>query len=51
MLQSIGQGYGELTTQVFPPSSAAYDKSLDSRYAYNPAKAKELLAQAGYASG
>ncbi|MCZ9882219.1 ABC transporter substrate-binding protein [Arthrobacter sp. B2a2-09] len=51
MLQSIGQGYGELTTQVFPPSSAAYDKSLDSRYAFNPAKAKELLAQAGYASG
>ncbi len=51
MLQSIGQGYGELTTQVFPPSSAAYDKSLDSRYAYNPTKAKELLAQAGYASG
>lgn len=51
MLQSIGQGYGELTTQVFPPSSAAYDKSLDSRYGYNPAKAKELLAQAGYASG
>lgn len=51
MLLSIGQGYGELTTQVFPPSSAAYDKSLDSRYAYNPAKAKELLAQAGYASG
>lgn len=51
MLQSIGQGYGELTAQVFPPSSAAYDKSLDSRYAFNPAKAKELLAQAGYASG
>jgi peptide/nickel transport system substrate-binding protein len=51
MLESIGQGYGELTTQVFPPSSDAYDKSLDSRYTYDPAKAKALLAEAGYASG
>lgn len=51
LLQSIGQGYGELTSQVFPPSSDAFDKSLDSRYAYDPAKAKELLAQAGFGSG
>jgi len=51
MLASIGQGYGELTAQVFPPSSDAYDKALDSRYPYDPAKAKALLAEAGYASG
>ncbi|WP_231391755.1 ABC transporter substrate-binding protein [Arthrobacter sp. 35W] len=51
LLQSLGQGYGELTAQVFPPSSDAFDKSLDSRYAYDPAKAKSLLAEAGYASG
>ena len=40
-----------MTTQVFPPSSDAYDESLDSRYSYDPAKAKALLAEAGYASG
>ncbi|MCP8999312.1 ABC transporter substrate-binding protein [Pseudarthrobacter sp. RMG13] len=51
LLASIGQGHGEQTAQVFPPSSDAYDKSLDSRYAYDPAKAKALLAEAGYASG
>jgi peptide/nickel transport system substrate-binding protein len=35
---------------VFPPSSDAYDESLDSRYAYDPAKAKALLTEAGYPS-
>ena len=51
MLTAVGEGLGTPTTQIFPTSSAAYDKSLDSRYAFDPAKAKALLADAGYADG
>jgi len=50
LLDSVNQGRGTTTTQVFPPSSDAYDESLDSRYAYDPAKAKALLTEAGYPS-
>jgi peptide/nickel transport system substrate-binding protein len=51
LLKAIGQGYGTPTTQIFPKNSEAYDESLDSAYDYDPAKAKDLLAEAGYADG
>ena len=51
LLKAVGQGYGTPTTQVFPKSSVGYDSSLDSYYAYNPSKAKSLLAAAGFSSG
>ena len=51
LLQGVGKGYGTLTTQIFPPRSPGYDAALDSKYAYNPTKAKELLAEAGYPDG
>ena len=51
MLTAVGEGLGTPTTQIFPTSSAAYDESLDSRYAFDPAKAKALLADAGYGGG
>ena len=51
MLKAVAEGLGTPTTQIFPTTSAAYDKKLDKRYAYDPAKAKALLAEAGYASG
>ncbi len=51
LLQAYGNGYGTPTTQIFPTSSVAYDESLDSRYSYDPEKAKELLADAGYPDG
>ncbi|ROQ38665.1 peptide/nickel transport system substrate-binding protein [Frondihabitans sp. PhB188] len=51
LLKTVGYGYGTTTTQIFPTSSPGYDKSLDSAYAYNPTKAKELMKEAGYADG
>jgi peptide/nickel transport system substrate-binding protein len=51
MLEQLRQGRGELTGQVFGPETKAYDKSLDTAYAHDPAKAKKLLAEAGYADG
>lgn len=45
------QGMGEPTLQVFNPSSTAFDTALNSTYTYDPAKAKSLLAEAGYADG
>jgi peptide/nickel transport system substrate-binding protein len=51
LLTAVGQGLGTPTTQIFPTSSVGYDKSLDDRYSYDPEKAKDLLAEAGYADG
>ena len=51
LLKAIGAGYGTVTTQIFPPSSPEYDSSLDSYYTYDPAKAKQLLAEAGFPNG
>lgn len=51
MLDKLRQGRGELTDQVFGTQTVAYDKRLDSYYAHDPAKARELLKQAGYADG
>ncbi|MGO4255899.1 ABC transporter substrate-binding protein [Marmoricola sp. RAF53] len=51
MAKAIAGGYGTPTTQVFPPGSPSYDKALDDAYPYDPAKAKKLLAEAGYADG
>ena len=41
-------GTGTVTYQPFPAGYVAYDPELDDRYAYDPNKAKALLAQAGY---
>ena len=44
-------GKGEPAWSLFPTGSDFYDKSLTGLYAYNPTKAKQLLAQAGYPHG
>lgn len=51
MMKAVAQGRGKPTRQIFPESSAAYDESLNSVYKFDPAKAKQLLAEAGYADG
>ncbi|MEF2979374.1 ABC transporter substrate-binding protein [Subtercola sp. YIM 133946] len=45
--------YGSATDQTAIDAGAAsgYDKSLESTYSYDPAKAKSLLAAAGYGGG
>ena len=44
-------GKGEPAWSLFPEGANYYDKSLTNYYAYNPTKAKQLLAQAGYPHG
>lgn len=45
------QGLGEVTTQQFPKGSPAHVDALDGYYKYDPAKAKQLLTEAGYPNG
>lgn len=51
LLAAMEDGNGTVTGQVFPESSPAYDPALDDYYGYDPEKARELLAEAGYADG
>lgn len=51
ILEQFQLGYGTATNQVFGPDSGAYVDELDESYPYDPEKAKDLLAEAGYADG
>jgi peptide/nickel transport system substrate-binding protein len=49
LLQTANFGYGEVAYQPFPKGYAGYNPALDGVYAYDPDKAKQLLASSTYA--
>lgn len=51
ILDKVGLGLGEVTSQIFSPESSAYIKDLDTAYGFDIAKAKSLMAEAGLADG
>jgi peptide/nickel transport system substrate-binding protein len=51
LLQALQLGYGTPTAQPFGPESGAFDEELEDAYPYDPERARELLAEAGYADG
>jgi peptide/nickel transport system substrate-binding protein len=51
IVKAAKRGLGTPTTQVFNPAGSAFDTALNSTYTYDPAKARQLLAQAGYPNG
>lgn len=51
MARLLGGNLGVATNQFAVPGDDSYDPALKDLYAYNPKKAKELLAKAGYPNG
>jgi peptide/nickel transport system substrate-binding protein len=47
----VGLGYGEVIDQMAANGDDDFVPALQSRYPYDPAKAKQLLAEAGYPHG
>ena len=51
IVQVQASGYGSVAYQPFPQGFVGYSPQLANLYPYNPAKAKQLLAEAGYPHG
>jgi peptide/nickel transport system substrate-binding protein len=51
MVKSLFNGEGTATSSWMGAATSGFDPSLDTYYTYDVAKAKSLLADAGYASG
>ncbi|WP_119696961.1 ABC transporter substrate-binding protein [Microbacterium halotolerans] len=51
ILKAVDLGYGEPTDQTFNVDSEAYEPEYDDYYSYDPDRAGELLAEAGYEDG
>ncbi len=50
-VEAVAQGYGSPVSQMTGPGYSGYDPELDELYDYDVDKAKDLLAEAGYADG
>ena len=48
---ALGGGVSRPTVQLFSSLSRMYDPALEQRFPYDPAKAKQLLAEAGFPNG
>jgi peptide/nickel transport system substrate-binding protein len=51
IVQKVLRGQATATGSLVSPRVDGYDKALDERLPYDPAKAKALLAEAGYPNG
>lgn len=51
ILSGIQLGFGARSTQIFNPNSEAFVDELTDAYPFDPEKARDLLADAGYANG
>ncbi|MFI6906551.1 ABC transporter substrate-binding protein [Nonomuraea sp. NPDC050394] len=51
ILKAVDKGNGDRRTQMFAAGTPAYLAALNSRYPYDPDKARRLLAEAGYPDG
>ncbi|MBQ9437691.1 MAG: ABC transporter substrate-binding protein [Lachnospiraceae bacterium] len=51
VLQVVAEGLGDVAYTVLAPSVLGYTEANPSNYSYDPEKAKQLLADAGYADG
>jgi ABC-type transport system substrate-binding protein len=51
IVQVQASGYGQAAYQPFPEGFVGYSSQLADEYPYDPAKAKQLLKEAGYPNG
>lgn len=51
IVDAVLQGRGKPTSQFISPGQEGYDEELDDHYGYDPDRARDLLADAGFADG
>jgi peptide/nickel transport system substrate-binding protein len=51
IVRTVYAGFGEVRVAPYPRNSLAYNPELNTRYRFDLAKAKELMARAGFAGG